>query len=179
MTEKDIQKIIEMVLITQQKEALKRQQGYCYQNTVLLLKNYRKLKDHVEYAISHPGDVKSIEEKIEDMQFEFYADYDEDLLQQKPDLFIDSIMSNRVRTALMVAHTDAMVIRLRKMCMESGAKEYSKFIMFYDVYFKGLSNEDVAVKMSCSPSQASRNVASMVDQLSVLLWGCNALSWLV
>jgi len=182
MTEKDlktIQGIIDATVKAVLKDIRRTKEGYCLQNTILLLRNYNTLKHHVDYAISHPGDVRPVEEKICDMEKEFYSDYDEDFLNAKPDLFIESILASKVRTALMVAHIDAMVKQLHDVAKEDGGKEYDKFIMFEDMYFKGMHCEDIAEKMDYSVSQVYRITNDMVEKLSVLLWGINGLRGLI
>jgi len=77
MTEKELKTIQGMIDATVKatvKEIRKEKQNYCHQNTVLLLRNYDRLKDHVDYAISNPGDVKTVDQKICEMEMEFYSD---------------------------------------------------------------------------------------------------------
>lgn len=176
---KEIKKIIEMTVRAVHKEIRSNQESYCYKNTVLLLENYQKLKDHVEYAISNSNDVKPIEEKLQDMELKFYSEFDQEFLQQKPDLFIESILASRVRTALMVAHIDSMVRQLAIESKEEGQKEYTKFLMFNDIFFEGMNYEEVAEKYHFSRSQVYRHTNDMVEKLSVLLWGMNGLRWLM
>ena len=182
MTEKELKTIQGMIDATVKatvKEIRKEKQNYCFQNTVLLLRNYDRLKAHVRYAISNPGDVRPVDEKLCEMEMEFYSDYDEDFLNAKPDIFIESILSSRVRTALMVAHIDAMVKQLHDIAKEDGVKEYDKFFMFYDLYFKNLTCEDIAEKMDYSVSQVYRITNEMVERLSILLWGVSGLRGLI
>lgn len=182
MTEKElktIQGMIETTVKATLKEIRKGKENYCHQNTVLLLRNYDRLKDHVDYAISNPGDVKTVDQKICEMEMEFYSDYDEDFLNAKPDIFIESILASKVRTALMVAHIDAMVKQLHAVCKADGGKEYDKFLIFHDMYFGKLTCEDIAEKMDYSVSQVYRIAGEMVERLSVLLWGISGLRGLI
>ena len=182
MTEKElktIQGMIETTVKATLKEIRKGKENSCHQNTVLLLRNYDRLKDHVDYAICSPGDVRTVDEKIQEMELDFYADYDEDFLNTKPDIFIDSVLSSRIRTAVMVAHIDAMVKQLHLVCKAVGGKEYDKFLIFHDMYFGKRTGEDIAEKMGYSVSQVYRIAGEMVERLSVLLWGISGLRGLV
>jgi hypothetical protein len=176
---KEIQHIIEMTIKAVHKDMRKNREGYCFRNTKLLLENYHRLKDHVEYAISSPNDVRPVDDKVTDLEFQFYSDYDEEFLSCKPDLFIESILASRVRTALMVSHIDAMVKTLHDESKVEGGKEYDKFRMFYDIFFNGMPSEEVAKQRNYSISQVYRNTNDMVEKLSVLLWGLNGMRWLV
>lgn len=142
-------------------------------NTEELLKNYRLLKDHVEYAVCSPGDVRTTEERIHDLEQEFYAEYDQEFLQKHPDLFIDSILKSRLRTALMVAHLDSMLTQLRLQAKRDNKQVQYK--MFEQIYLHGRGYEDVGAEMNYAPSSVYRNVSRMTERLSVLLWGSDGL----
>lgn len=144
-----------------------------YHNTEELLKNYRLLKDHVDYAVCSGHDVRTAVEKIDEMKNEFYENYDEEFLQKYPDLFIETILKSRVRTALMVAHVDVMLAKLRKETEENG-KQW-QWQMFENVRIKGQSYEIVAEDIPCAASSVYRHVKIMTLQLSVMLWGMDGL----
>lgn len=144
-----------------------------YHNTEELLKNYRLLKSHVDYAVCSSDDVRTVNEKLGDLENEFYENYDEEFLQKYPDLFIETILKSRIRTALMVAHVDVMLAKLRKATEDDG-KQW-QWQMFEAVRIKGQPYEMVAERTPCAPSSVYRHVKNMTTQLSVMLWGIDGI----
>lgn len=176
MTEETKDLIKSAVKATMQ-EIRKEKEGYCFRNTVLLLRNYELLKSHVEYAISSPSDVRSVEEKLSEIEEDL--GYDVDFLESKPDAFIESILISKVRTALMVAHIDSMIKKLHDNCKAGGRREQEKFAIFEAVYIQKRPLEEVGEQMNYSRSQIYRSSQEIVRRLSVLLWGIGGLRGIV
>ena len=73
-----------------------------YQNTELLLKNYYRLKKHIEESV--------------DKESEDYAELFDVKLDEKDKIFLTSIFRTRRRTKVMMNHVDKCLENYKKIC---------------------------------------------------------------
>jgi hypothetical protein len=128
-------------------------------NTRLLLKNYNKLKQHVEDV---NGDITPIKQKAKELEYE-----------RDDEVFISSMIKTKMRTAKMLAYIDESLEILEKESIEDGEHyKYQSFIMFY---IDELSVDKIIDELNCSRKMPYQWNNIMVKRLSVLLWGVSAL----
>lgn len=125
-------------------------------NTRLLMKYYNPLKEHLE----------SVSEDIS--KFNFDIDEEEDART-----FIGSIARSKIRTAKMISYLESAIDIIEKRYKANGEVEkYQAFVMHY-IYEN--TNEEIQEKFNCGKNTPRRWSNTIIDELSVLLWGVDAL----
>lgn len=149
------------------KEKLIEQRKKVFHNTRLLMKNYNKLKEHVEKAI---GDVNKLKEhETYDIRNTDYVD----ITREMDELYILSIMQSKTKTLIMLAHIDTCMAILKQRQIEAGTIEkYEAFKMFY---IDRKSHEEIQEKFSCGKNTPGRWIDQMTNELSVYLFGVDGL----
>lgn len=127
-------------------------------NTKLLMKNYTKLKAHVE----------SISDKISNLNTEI--DDIEDLADKA---WIMSITRTKLRTMKMMAYVDNALAIIKedmiKNCMEY---KYKAFELYF---IEEKNHEEISESLGCGKNQPKIWSDLVLDKLSILLWGIEAL----
>jgi len=121
-------------------------------NTKLLMKNYNKLKDHIDK-------VKS------DIEFE--------IEQAEDKVWLTSIVRTKLRTMQLIAFIDN-ALDLVKEDMKKNCVEY-KYKAFEMYYLEEKSNEEIVSKMKCGKNQPRIWSDVILNELSIYLWGIEAL----
>lgn len=116
------------------------------------MKNYNKLKDHIDH-VSDDIDIK-FEDKEEEV-------------------FITSITRTKLRTIKMMGYIDSALCILEKRFREN-CEEY-KYKAFELYFMKKRTNEEIQELLSCGKNSPRIWVNAVLDELSVLLWGIEAL----
>ncbi|GAA0062757.1 hypothetical protein [Clostridium sp. CTA-1] len=121
-------------------------------NTRLLMKNYNKLSSHID-------DVKA------NVEFE--------ILENEDKVWLTSIARTKLRTMKMMAHIySALKIlkkRFKKECMEY---KYKAFELYY---IEEKTNEEIMDFLKCGKNQPKIWSELVLNELSILLWGVEAL----
>lgn len=127
-------------------------------NTELLLKNYRKLKDHCS----------EIDSEIEEFEGTIFE------LQE---LTLESLMQYRYKTAKMLRHVDRMLIAYEWDCGHGSVEEKRR----YDVLkWRYLSEDRLTVKEICENLNVEqgtvyRDTKLAIKEMTILLFGLDAL----
>lgn len=140
----------------------KEKQDRRLRNTELLLKNYRKLKDHCSEIDS---ELEEFEGTILDMQ----------------ELTIESLMRYRYKTAKMLRHVDKMLLVYEWDCSNGSDEEKRRYNILKKRY---LAEDRRTVKELCEEinvEQATvyRDTKRAIKDITVLLFGIDALEFKV
>ena len=128
-------------------------------NTKLLMKNYDKLKNHIE-KINSDG---------------FMSYFGEDLQEalEENDVFLNSVLRTKARTAQMVSCIDISLEILADEYEENGT--YYIYDAFHMYYIEKLTYEEIAEKLNAGKNTPARWVKEVLNKLNILLWGVDAL----
>lgn len=128
-------------------------------NTKLLMKNYDKLKNHIE-KINSDG---------------FMGYFREDLQEalEENDVFLNSVLRTKARTAQMVSCIDISLEILADEYEENGT--YYIYDAFHMYYIEKLTYEEIAEKLNAGKNTPARWVKEVLNKLNILLWGVDAL----
>lgn len=128
-------------------------------NTKLLMKNYNKLKNHIE--------------KVNTDGFKGYFGEELQETLDSNDIFLNSVLRTKVRTAQMVSCID---IALELLADEYEANDtYYIYDAFYLYYIEGLTYEEIASKLNTGKNTPARWTKEVLNKLNILLWGVDAL----
>lgn len=129
-----------------------------FHNTRLLMRNYNILKEHINNS----------DDGIE-IKFEFI-----DELSTKVDyMWLESIARSKTRTAQMMKYIDERLNSLKyKYEQNHEGEKYRSFEMFY---IEGKTGEEIQEELSCGKNTPKRWNDIVTRELSVLLWGIDAL----
>ena len=128
-------------------------------STKLLIKNYDKLKNHIE-KINSDG---------------FMGYFGEDLHEalEENDVFLNSVLRTKARTAQMVSCIDISLEILADEYEENGT--YYIYDAFHMYYIEKLTYEEIAEKLNAGKNTPARWVKEVLNKLNILLWGVDAL----
>lgn len=150
--DESISKVIKETIKQYDKEKLMAQKDRRFHNTKLLMKNYNKLKNHLD-------DVND--------NLEIDADNYED------EIWIISITRTKLRTMKMMAYIDSALEILEK-SFRKQCQEY-KYKAFELYYMEGLKNEQIQEQLGCGKNSPKNWSDEVTNELSILLWGIEAL----
>lgn len=140
-------------------EIKKQQKDKRLHNTKLLMKNYDKLKNHIE--------------KVNSDGFKgYFGEELQDALEEN-DIFLNSVLRTKARTAQMVSCIDISLEILADEYEENGT--YYIYDAFYMYYIEKLTYEDIAEKLNTGKNTPARWAKEVLNKLSILLWGVEAL----
>ncbi|MGM9535946.1 MAG: hypothetical protein ACI3VR_11860 [Intestinibacter sp.] len=138
-------------------EIKKQQQDRRLHNTKLLLKNYNKLKQHVD-----------------EVNVDNYLGYFDEELQDvtEDDIFLKSLMRTKARTAQMLACIDISLAIVKK---EYEEKQASYVFEAFEMYFfEKRTYKEIADEYYSSKSSVERWIKEVVNKINLLLWGAEA-----
>lgn len=128
-----------------------------FHNTRLLMRNYNTLKEHLNNS-----------ESIE-IKFNFI-----DECEVKVDhMWLESIARSKTRTAKMLEYIDVALVNLKTKFMEKG--EFEKYRSFEMFFIEEKTSEDIQEEFNCGKNTPKRWNDIVTRELSVLLWGIDAL----
>lgn len=140
-------------------EIKKQQRDKRLHNTKLLMKNYDKLKNHIE--------------KVNSDGFKgYFGEELQDALEEN-DIFLNSVLRTKARTAQMVSCIDISLEILADEYEENGT--YYIYDAFYMYYIEKLTYEDIAEKLNTGKNTPARWTKEVLNKLNILLWGVEAL----
>lgn len=121
-------------------------------NTRLLMRNYNKLKDHID--------------NVND-------DLEVDVDNTEDEVWISSITRTKLRTMKMMAYIDSALKILEKRFRQS-CEEY-KYKAFTLYYIDEKTNEEIQSLLGCGKNSPKTWSDLVTEELSLLLWGIEAL----
>ncbi|WP_195948135.1 hypothetical protein [Paraclostridium bifermentans] len=129
-------------------------------NTKLLMKNYNVLKEHMKgNGENIKVEFKSIDEENPYMKVEF--------------MWLESIARSKARTANLLKYIDDKLDYLEKKFIEN--KEHEKYKTFEMFFIQEMTSEDIQEIMNCGKNSPKIWCDKVIKELSVLLWGIDAL----
>ena len=140
-------------------EIKKQQRDKRLHNTKLLMKNYDKLKNHIE-KVNSDGFMGYFGEELQDAL-------------EENDIFLNSVLRTKARTAQMVSCIDISLEILADEYEENGT--YYIYDAFYMYYIEKLTYEDIAEKLNTGKNTPARWAKEVLNKLNILLWGVEAL----
>lgn len=137
-------------------------------NTELLMKNYRVLKAHTDHSLF---DATHLQESAADILINMMSLKDDGMV-------VESIKRSAERTAIMMAHIDAMLELFKRWCDGSGDElQLRKYDVLYQLYIaeKYMTVKQLAEHHNISKESVYADKNSALKQLSALLFGIDAL----
>lgn len=122
------------------------------------MKNYNNLKEHINSKESDEKIVIKIDEELE-----LKSDY----------IWLESVVRSKTRTAKMMKYVDDKIDFLEKRYKEK--QEYEKFKAFELYFINEMTNEEIQEELNCSKNIPKKWTDIIVKELSVLLWGIDAI----
>ena len=131
-----------------------------FHNTKMLMKNYNVLKEHMK------GDGEQIKIKFESID-------EEDPYMKVEFMWLESIARSKARTVKILKYIEDSLDYLEtKFRMR---KEYEKYKAFELFFIKEKTNEEIQEELNCSKNMPKRWSDVVIKELSILLWGIDAL----
>ncbi|VDG18560.1 hypothetical protein MUDAN_BIHEEGNE_03400 [Lactiplantibacillus mudanjiangensis] len=132
-------------------------------NTKLILTKYRFLEDHVKVGLPK------------------LSEDDLDAISGIPswELSIYSLVGYQARSKAMIAYIDAVLDQYKEDCLQSNDERVSRrFPTIWNLYLRPatINRERVAELLNVERRTVGRDVADAIDDLSVLLWGADAIN---
>lgn len=136
-------------------EYRRQQQRTVYQNTALLMKEYRTLKGYEGRAISNADEARAAGAQVEGQAW------------------LRSIRKDKARTATMLAHLDAALEELRREAVDKGTGYMFEAHRLH--YQEGKTLEEVAQILNTGKNTPGRWCKLLNERLAVLLFGIDGL----
>lgn len=160
LTQEELQKIIKdsikESIKAYKKEEENEKKKEKYHDTFRLMKVYRDVAIHVEKSISEAQQLEISE-----------------MTDEQQELYINSIRTSKIRSMLMGMHIDVMLAEIRERRKKEGREEEFKAFEMY--FFDGMTYEKIAEELNCGKNTPRRWVNCILNELSPLLWGYDAL----
>ncbi|MCV2505557.1 hypothetical protein [Melissococcus plutonius] len=145
---------ITLKLTEEQQNEFKKMRLYAFHNTRLLLKNFDKLKAHVQ----------TVADQLEE---------DKDTFWNHKYLTLSALMQNRAKTVKIMHHVDICLNEYEKMCNETGGRGYNLIEKKY--FGRKMSDEAIAEYYNVDRTTINRQIKEAINELSILLYGIEAL----
>lgn len=144
----------------EQKKKKKEKQDWRLRNTELLLKHYRKLKNHCTEIYD---EVEEYEDSVLDLE----------------QLTLESLEKYRFKTAKMLKYVDRKIIEYEKDCLNGPPEEQRRFRVIYDRY---LADKRITVKLIAEKNQVDKSLIykdtkQAIEDLTVCLFGLDAIEF--
>ncbi len=139
-------------------------------NTRLLLKNYRRFKEHVDGAVgsSKQASRESALDILDELDRYDYGD----------NLYIESIKRSQQRTAIILRHIDKMLQYYRIDCEQNGTQEdIRRYHIIMDTYITDpkQSAQSIAEHYGVECRTVYKDISIAMKPLTVLLFGIDGL----
>ncbi len=158
LDEEIIKRIAEEVAERAVYKILNRGKDWRFQNTKLLMKNYKNLKQHI---LSEKDEIKIL-----------YVDMDEDYVKVDY-MWLESIMKSKGKTVQILKYVDEQLKFLEQEYKER--KQNEKYRAFELLLIENKSNIEMQNELRCSKNMPNKWANEVVRELSVLLWGIDAI----
>lgn len=129
-----------------------------FHNTRLLMRNYNILKEHIKNV----DDGKEITLKFMD-DYGIEIDY----------IWLESVARSKTRTSKMMNYVEEKLRYLSDKFKEKG--EFEKYRSFEMFFIEGKTNEEIQEELNCSKNIPKKWNDKVIEELSILLWGIDAL----
>lgn len=131
-----------------------------FHNTKMLMKNYNVLKEHMK------GDGEQVKIKFESID-------EEDPYMKVEFMWLESIARSKARTVKILKYIEDSLDYLEtKFKMRNEYEKYKAFELFF---IKEKTNEEIQEELNCSKNMPKRWSDVVIKELSILLWGIDAL----
>lgn len=154
------------------KDMQKEKKKKVFHNTYVLMKNYNIFKSHVKQVKIKDGMPLDYEEHMKQLKenniLEVYV---------TDEKFIQSILTSKIRTATIVAFIDEALEIIKKDYRNK--KKYERYKAFEMHFMKEYSNTEICEKLFCSKNVPKKWSNEVLKDLSLLLWGIDALNELI
>lgn len=136
-------------------------------NTKLLLRNYKKLKQHYESAVS----------SIEEIEHDEITNEIEGGFGSTDNTYIKSILRTRGRTIIIVKHIDRLLGHYKLTAELVGGSDLRKYRVVEGMYLEDerLTMEKIAENNNCSVGTVKNDHRRAIEELSVLLFGIDGI----
>ena len=158
LEEKVVTKMAEEVAERAVYKILNKGTDWRFQNTKLLMKNYKNLKQHIL------GEKEEIKILYEEMDNDFVrVDY----------MWLESIIKSKGKTIQILKYVDE---KLRFLEAEyEKRKQSEKYKAFELLLIENKSNIEIQLELGCSKNIPNKWANEVLRELSVLLWGIDAI----
>ncbi|MCD3351229.1 hypothetical protein G8V03_09535 [Clostridium botulinum D/C] len=140
------------------KEKKEKQRDKRLHNTRLLMKHYNTLWEHVDNV------------NTDDKLLDYLEEEEEEVTNRT---FIISVCRTKMRTAKMLGLVDS-ALRIVKDKFEKNSEKY-KYKAFELYYFEKMTNEEIQKELNCGKNSPKKWSDLVIEELSLLLWGIEAL----
>jgi len=141
----------------------KRRSDRRLRDTKRLMKNYREIKIHA-------GDAVTSLTEVEAEDYDFF----QRLMEDKHDVDVDAIVSSKAKSAIMLAHIDAMLSAYQTICMSSKKpEEQRRYRVLESLCLKDKEEQvwDIADRESVDARTIYRDFDAACEKMSALLFG--------
>lgn len=136
-------------------------------DTKRLMRNYREIKIHAGNAIASLSDVQ-------DEDFAFFSD----IISDRNKINVQAIIISRAKSAVMLAHIDAMLTTYQNICLASKKPEdLRRYRVLNGLYLidKPLTVQEIAGRENIDDRTVYKDFDTACDRMSALLFG---IQWL-
>ncbi|CEK34352.1 sigma-70 region 4 type 2 [[Clostridium] sordellii] len=142
-------------------EIINKDKDWRLRNTKILMENYNALKEHI----------KGIDDEI-NFRYEF-RDGEREICVKSEYMWLESIAKSKARTIEMMGYVEAKIKYLIYEWESKGQREViDSFLMFY---IEDKSDNEIREKYNCGANTPKRWRDKILKELSVLLWGIDAI----
>ena len=152
-----IEKAVKSAIREYSKEQKTEKKRKALHNTKLLLKNYRKIQQSIEEAVS----------EIRQLEQEYVV------LNDTDELYIESIRRSKLKSLIVIAHIDKALALVQEECNQKNSSE--KYNIFIDCMLDGTTYEEAAEQYDTSTQSISRWVTNITKSISIQLFGVDGL----
>ena len=125
--------------------------------TLIYLENYHEMERYIKEAVSETSQIPDIS------KYNISAE----------NAFLQTVRECRTETIILFEHLNKSLESLKADAEAAG--EGYKYEALEDVYIHGMSYADIALKMNCGRNSPKRWCRTMIQRLSVKLFGAKAI----
>lgn len=153
--DKVIKQTIKMIMKEYDQERKAENRKQIYHNTYILMKKYNLLKDHAEKM----SDELDLEYEMDDLGMEA--------------IWILSIAKSKVKSIKMISYIENALEIVEDTFRKKGA--INEFVAFKMYFLEDKKNEEIMKKLGCGKNSPKKWSDNVLNELSILLWGYEAL----
>lgn len=149
--------------LEEKKRDSKRRKDRRLRDTRRLLRHYREIKAHAEDAITSLAEMK-------DEDYDFFQAF----VTERNSVDVSAIVTSKARSAIMIAHIDAMLLKYQQIAYASNRlEEIRRYNVLEGMYISdsGDSAEDIAIRENINVRTVYKDLDSACARLSALLFG--------
>lgn len=149
--------------LEEKKRDSKRRKDRRLRDTRRLLRHYREIKAHAEDAITSLAEMK-------DEDYDFFQAF----VTERNSVDVGAIVTSKARSAIMIAHIDAMLLKYQQIAYASNRlEEIRRYNVLEGMYISdsGDSAEDIAIRENINVRTVYKDLDSACARLSALLFG--------